>query len=146
MKKNLVILFSIMLAILLVTNCKKQENNSPVINNFELGSGHGDRRNDGSAYLGRDIHIAGEIVAYNKICSITVSISSDEEGAWNKVFTFDAYNGQLNASYHEHVDIPENVKIGVYDFVFKVLDKKGFSTVLNKKLYIKERPTRPTKQ
>lgn len=150
--KNLIKFLFVFLALgIVATSCDKDDddNRNPEIKNFELGSGHdGDTRNNATGYPGRDIHVAAEIFAKNKIDKIVITIheegehhdhattKADETKEWEVTETYTDDNGQLNAAFHKHIDIPRNAEPGDYHFHFKVVDMQGLTTEINRELKI----------
>lgn len=124
---------------LFLFSCSKDDDNdpigaAPVISNFEYGQGsaHG---HDHVAYKGSDIHMEAKIFAENKIASIEVDIHShglqpkpgEEEWHFNRVFT-DAKYQVINATFHEHIDVPQNIPAGEYHVELRVTDSMGNTT------------------
>ncbi len=151
--KNLMKFLFVFLGVAIVTACHddKDEDFTPTITNLEVGSGHGHGlHNNGTAYIGRDFHMAADILAPNKIEKIELIIhgegahqknKGEEHDEWGHI-VFYGYKGQINAKFHEHVDIPKTVKAGDYHFHFKVIDKKGLTTEVKRDLKIVEKPNK----
>lgn len=134
---------------LAITSCSDDDDNvkneKPVITNLELGSSH-DNPKEAVGYLGKDIHVAADIVAKNKIEKVIVEIHHEhdhgarmEEKEWKFTKEFPSYAGQVNAMFHQHIDVPSDIEEGEYHFHLKVVDKKGVSEVVEKELIIKKK-------
>ncbi len=149
-------LFVFLLAGMIATSCSDDDKNdlTPKIKNLEVGSGHGHgKENDAKAYIGKDLHLSADILAPNKIAKIEVVFHKEGEhhkhaekheekehkDKWGH-FEFKDYNGQVNAKFHKHIDIPEMVTSGDYHFHFKVVDTKGVTAEIKKELKILEKP------
>lgn len=126
---------------LFMVACSKDDDPvpSPTINLTELGSG-----NNKIGYAGHDLHIDAAIIAPGKIASIKLEIHGDGADSWafENLYT-GSYAGLINASFHEHVDIPENAAPGHYHVHFVITDQKGKQTKLEADLEIKADPTLP---
>lgn len=118
-------------------SCSNDDNptgNAPVISGFEYGEGSS-HSTEPVAYKGSDLHMEAEILAENTISSITVDIHAhdltpaEDEVEWDfeKTYT-DAKYQVINADFHEHIDIPENIPTGKYHVTLTVTDKLGNST------------------
>ncbi|WP_418513050.1 DUF4625 domain-containing protein [Corallibacter sp.] len=107
---------------------------APEISNFEYGEGSA-HSTDPIAYKGSDIHLEAEIYAENVISSISVDIHAHDleagpgETPWDFEQTFNDANYQvINADFHEHIDIPNNIPAGEYHITLTVVDALGNST------------------
>lgn len=152
--KKLTKLFVLLLTVgLLAISCSKEEEekNYPKISNFELGSGHyGNQKNNAKGLVGRDIHIAAEIFASNKIEKVVVVIhpkgehqhdgkNEEHKDEWEVKKEYTDLAGQINGTFHQHIDIPKETEPGIYHFHFKVVDKKGLTTKIDRDLTIIEK-------
>lgn len=157
MKNNIKKTIFFVAFVALLSSCTNDEdpvvvgNKKPTISNFEYGSGHGDTYKEGIGYIGRDIHIEGKINAPNKIQSIIVEIHKEghDHGAkgdkeWEFRKKYDEFNGQINPTFHKHVDIPETAEAGEYHFHFKVTDLAGLIVEIKKDIQIKKVAVDPT--
>jgi len=120
-------------------SCSNDDDNgpvthAPVISNFEYGEGS-EHSEDQFAYKGSDIHMEADIYAENVISSITVEIHAhdltpgEDEVDWDFEQTFTEANYQvINATFHEHIDVPSNIPAGEYHIVLTVVDELGNST------------------
>ncbi|MDR2284223.1 MAG: DUF4625 domain-containing protein [Sphingobacterium sp.] len=108
---------------------------NPFIENFELGSGHdaGDRINR-IAYIGKDVHIQGDIYCLvNRLSSIRIEIVQDVAAnprILTKIYDtetgyFGAIGGTRNDHFHQHIDIPADMPEGKYNFSILVTDRQG---------------------
>lgn len=142
--KNLIKFLFVFLALgVVAVSCNDDDDEKlpPVISGLEVGHSHANAAsaNDHVGHLGEDLHVAAKIVAGNKIEKIIVTIHEEghhhhaatkaETVEWevNNVYT-EKYAGQINATFHEHIDIPANAEAGDYHFHIKVVDKAGLST------------------
>lgn len=120
-------------------SCSSDDDNNPVasppeISNFEFGEGSS-HSTEQVAYKGSDIHMEAEIFAENVISSISLDIHAhdlplgDGEVEWDFEQTFTSENYQvINATFHEHVDVPTNIPSGEYHITLTVVDELGNST------------------
>lgn len=137
--KNLLIFVSLLV---FVASCSKKEDKvvpKPQIKSLEVGEGatHG---NDATAYIGSDIHIEGSIVAAGKIDYIQITIHPEGGGAGGFEFDkkFTNHKGEINANFHQHIDVPATAKEGEYHFHFKVVDQQGKTAEKEVELKIKK--------
>ncbi|GAA5025242.1 hypothetical protein GCM10011506_09590 [Marivirga lumbricoides] len=115
-------------AIIIVTACSKDDEASiapePSISEVEVGSG-----NNGIGVIGRDFHLNVEVLAGNKIDSITIKIQPLPEETYTSDWRFELnwleFKGAKNATVHKHFDIPEDAVEGKYDFIIIVKDENG---------------------
>lgn len=141
--RNLIKFLFVFLALsVVVASCKDDDEDlTPVISNLEVGHNHDNAAssNDHVGHLGEDLHVEASILAKNKIAKIVVTIHEEghHEHATTKAETIewevnttytDKYAGQINATFHEHIDIPANAEAGDYHFHIKVVDQAGLST------------------
>ncbi len=133
------ILTLLALSSLTLTSCGSDDDDSvaqaPVISEFLYGEGsaHSDDR---IGYKGSDLHIEAEILAEATVSSIVLEIHAHDlspgegEVEWDYEHTYtDATYQVINASFHEHVDIPTNIPVGEYHVELTVMDAQGNSTV-----------------
>ncbi|WP_246124862.1 DUF4625 domain-containing protein, partial [Algibacter pacificus] len=107
---------------------------APQISNFEFGEGS-EHSTEQVAFKGSDIHLEAEINAEAKVSRISLSIHAhdltvaDNEVEWDfeQVFT-DAKYLVINPTFHEHVDVPDNIPAGEYHIELVVTDELGNST------------------
>lgn len=127
-KYNLIIVS--ILAIVLVTACKKEEDKAlPEINNFELGYD-----NSKTALAGEELHMDGGVVAEAGINTIAITIHPEEGhlkdgGEWEVDTVYSRFSGLKNTDFHEHIDVPADADTGHYHFHFVVTDMDGYQTV-----------------
>ncbi|PTB96825.1 hypothetical protein C9994_05550 [Marivirga lumbricoides] len=115
-------------AIIIVTACSKDDETSvapkPSISEVEIGSG-----NNGIGIIGRDFHLNAEVLAGNKIDSVTIRIDQLPEESYSSDWRFELswpeFKGAKNATVHKHFDIPEDAVEGKYDFTIIVKDENG---------------------
>lgn len=139
-KLNTYPLWMILVGIMLLSSCKKDETVSkPEITQFELGL-----ENSETGYVGADLHIEAEIVAAGTISSIFVEIHPEREEksthqllfAWELDTTYTTFDGLKNTLFHEHVTIPAEADTGMYHFHFVVTDKQGYQTTIERDLHV----------
>jgi hypothetical protein len=141
MKQLKLISFVLVLA-LAFQSCKKDEddeNNPPVISNFELGY-----EDSGEAFLGADLHIEAEIVAEAKIDRIQLTIHPEgehdksvaHEEEWEVDTTYTKFNGLKNTEFHEHLEVPFEAEEGHYHFHFAVIDMDGNTKEIERELHV----------
>lgn len=117
-----------------MVSCSEDDDPSPeapVISNFSFGQGS-DHGTGQVAYKGSDLHMEADIVAEANVSSISVSIhghdltpaEGEEEWDFEQSFTDDKYLVK-NATFHEHIDIPENIPAGEYHITLTVTDDAG---------------------
>lgn len=107
---------------------------APTISNFEYGEGSS-HSTEPVGYIGSDIHLEAEIYAEATISSISVEIHAhdltpgDGEVEWDfeQIFTGNKYL-VANPTFHEHIDIPDNIPAGEYHIVLTATDELGNST------------------
>ncbi len=142
--------FSALMAVLLLflNSCSSDDDSiltsAPVISNFEYGEGD-DHSTDHFAYKGSDIHIEAEIYAEAKVSSISLSIHAhdltpaDGEVDWDfeQVYTDSDYL-VINPTFHEHIDVPNNIPSGEYHIELTVTDELGNSTEVEGHIQILE--------
>lgn len=134
LKSNSLQLFAtVMMAFsVLFTSCSKDDADTvdkPVITDMEVGSS-----NSHVGYIGSDLHVEAEIEASGKIKSITIAIHKEDGSGWTFSENFDDYSGQLNATFHKHIDIPADAATGSYHFHFTVTDMQGNQTTVEEEL------------
>lgn len=131
---------------LVFNSCKKDKEAvpAPKVTITELGHG-----NSKKVAVGSDLHVEADILAEGKIKIITVEIHKEEEGhksasdhdnKLNLTVTYNEFQGQKNAKFHKHVDIPANAEVGHYHFHFKVVDMEGQETIKEEELEIIKQP------
>jgi len=145
-KNYLKSLIAILLIAVFFVSCEDDEVKMPEISNLELGYD-----NSRTGYLGSDLHIDADIIAENRIDRIVVEIHyegdhhhkksfvlahSDHE--WEFEHTYTEFQGLKNTKFHEHIDIPLDVKPGEYHFHFKVIDMEGYTAEIEEDLEISE--------
>ena len=113
---------------MLLSSCEENDEveikPEPSINEVEIGSG-----NNGTGVIGRDFHFNAEVIAGDKIDSVSLQIvpRADEtySGEWSFEILYMQYKGAKNATIHKHFDIPEDAVEGKYDFLITVTDENG---------------------
>ncbi|WP_335967084.1 DUF4625 domain-containing protein [Galbibacter sp. PAP.153] len=132
---------------IVLSSCSSDDDNglslkAPEISNFEYGEGS-EHSTDQVAYKGSDVHMEAEINAEATVSSIVVSIHShdltpaegEEEWDFEQTFTDEKYL-VINPTFHEHIDVPENIPSGEYHVVLTVNDEAGNSTEVEGHLQI----------
>ncbi|WP_186757837.1 DUF4625 domain-containing protein [Echinicola salinicaeni] len=107
----------------------------PQITNIEIGY---DNQKEG--IVGEDFHFNADIVAGEKIETLTVQILQKQDQSyteeWEYFVEWNEYKGLKNTNVHKHFTIPENAPIGIYDFIFTVVDTNGVQIKIKEELYI----------
>lgn len=139
MKLNIKSLSLFVLAAASLASCSSDDDaalvaGAPEITDLEYGKGssHGEGQ---VAYKGADLHLEAAIYAEAGVSSIAVSIHAhdlelaegEEEWDFEKTFTDEKYR-VLNPTFHEHIDVPENIPSGAYHLTLTVTDANGNST------------------
>ncbi|WP_434036747.1 DUF4625 domain-containing protein [Formosa sp. 4Alg 33] len=139
MKANFKLLVLFLSLGLFLQSCSSDDDgattNAPVITNFEFGEGS-EHSTDPVAYRGSDLHLEAEIYAENVVSSITLKIHSHDditlsegEEAWELTQVYDDASYQvINATFHEHIDIPVTAPAGEYHVELIVVDELGNSS------------------
>ena len=136
MKTNFKVLAVTAIFGLLLNSCSSDDSevlDAPVISSFEYGEGS-THSTDLVAYKGSDIHLEAVISAEAVVSSITLSIHAhdltpgEDEVDWDfeQVFT-DANYLVINPTFHEHVDIPNNIPAGEYHDVLITTESVALS-------------------
>lgn len=105
--------------------------NGPEILSFEYGAG-ASHSSEPVAYKGSDIHMEAEIHAEAAVASIIVEIHAhglalgegEEEWVFEQTYTNTKYQ-VINPTFHEHIDVPDNIPSGEYHIELKVVDTHG---------------------
>lgn len=114
-----------LLAATCLFSCKKEDApvlEKPVVTINEVGS-----NNSRIAYTGNNLHLDAEVKAPGKVASIKLQITlADSNYGWDVVKTYTTpYAGVKNADFHEHIDVPENARPGMYTLLIVVTDEAG---------------------
>jgi hypothetical protein len=114
-----------LLAATCLFSCKKEDTpvlEKPVVTINEVGS-----NNSRIAYTGNNLHLDAEVKAPGKVASIKLQITlADSNYGWDVVKTYTTpYAGVKNADFHEHIDVPENARPGMYTLLIVVTDEAG---------------------
>jgi uncharacterized membrane protein len=117
----------------------ENETEKPVISQLIIGI-----ENNHQAYIGSDLHVEAEIVAAGKIATVTVEIHS-EGGSGDEIEAkYTDYEGQNNATFHKHIEIPDDTRAGEYHFHLTVTDMEGNSTTVEEDVDIEAAPVNIT--
>lgn len=120
----------------LFTSCSKDDDDiilsKPLITNLEVGSG-----NSHIGTIGSDLHLEADVEAAGKISTIEVEIHKEGGSGWEFHKVYDEFAGQLNTTFHKHIDIPSSAEPGHYHLHFKVTDQQGQVTVKEEELELK---------
>lgn len=118
---------------LVFNSCKKDKPiiPAPKITITELG-----HENSKKVVAGTDLHVEADIVAEGKIKIVVLEIhkekgghkSASESQEWKLENIYNEFQGQKNAKFHKHVDVPATAQAGHYHFHFKVVDMEGKET------------------
>jgi hypothetical protein len=116
---------TITIAVVGLTSCTSEDKVSakPVISGLELG-----KDNSHKAKIGDELHMDAEIVAEGLIKLVEVEMHLEGATGEHIDAEFPKYNGQKNADFHEHIEIPATAKEGEYHFHIKVVDQEGQTT------------------
>jgi hypothetical protein len=108
--------------ITLSISCKKNNVESPVITDFELGI---DNSNQG--YVGTGTHVEAQVEAEGRIEKIEIHIHPEDApgSTWEEEIEYTDAQGLRNTTFHEHFDIPADAAEGTYHFHFEVYDQEG---------------------
>jgi hypothetical protein len=144
MKQYLIIsIFISFMLIIAACNKEEKETAAPLINSFEIGSGH-DHGGDQKVHRGEDMHIESEIYAEGKVLRIVLEIHPEGEHdkkvvewEFDSIYT-DKYSGAINIEFHEHLDVPVWADTGHYHVDFTVIDETGKSTYLEDEVEVLE--------
>lgn len=109
-------------AVLGLSSCDK-EKDPPTISNLEVGE-----NNSKTATIGDELHLDAEIDAPGKIDKIVVELHPEGGSGDDIEAEFTKYAGQLNADFHDHIEIPSTAEAGEYHFHLKVTDEEGQTT------------------
>jgi hypothetical protein len=123
---------------MLATACQKEDNNPPVISNFEVGLS-----NSHIAYVGADLHLEADIMAQHNIQTVEVRIHVEDASLvpsgiipWEVDSVYTQFSGLKNTLFHEHVGIPSEVYVGAYHLHFVVTDMDGNQTDMEAELQL----------
>lgn len=99
--------------------------------------GHHGSHAGNTIHAGDELHLAAEIIAPNKIDFLNVDIYSKTTPTKSIVRkSFPSYKGQINAHFHEHIDIPKDTTPGDYVVSISVASPKSFPKVAEAPLKI----------
>ena len=146
MNKKILSMLTVFAMVVFVSCSDDDDFPAPVISNLEIGYD-----NNKVGYRGHELHIDANIVAEGRIDRIILEIHYEGEGdhksgqngdhddhAWEFEHTWTEFSGLLNTSFHEHIDIPHDAKLGDYHFHFKVIDQQGKVTDIETEFEVKE--------
>lgn len=115
-----------LLSITLFTSCSSDDNSNSVAGNIEINLtevGHG---TPAHAHAGEDLHLEAEILASQKIGTVSVELQHKSNTSAPIIRTsFTDYVGLLNATFHKHIDIPATQPAGQYNLRLTVTDQDG---------------------
>lgn len=129
---------------LILFSCKKEDRAEmivePAIAIREVGA-----NNSKEAYAGTDLHIDAGVNAPGRIASIKVQITlATTNYGWDFRKTYiESYAGLKQAGFHEHINIPQDARAGVYHLLIIVTDESGRKTEGKVNFEIKVDPTLP---
>lgn len=107
-------------------SCSKEEAQKvvekPTVLLKEVGT-----KNSRVAYAGQDLHLDAEVIASEKIAHIKLQITRAETNyGWDFIKTYtEGYAGLKNAEFHEHVDVPDDARPGIYTVLLIATDERG---------------------
>jgi len=125
--------------------CEKKEDAPAVIEKPTLTINEVGTKNSKVAHAGQDLHIDADISAPGGIRNIKLQITlAETDYGWDFTKTYtDGYEGAKNANFHVHVDVPENVRPGVYTLLIIATDEQGQRTQGKVDFEVKRDPTLP---
>lgn len=122
-------------ALIFTTSCKNDDdapNDTIQIQLTEVGTA-----NSGEAVAGSDVHLDAEIIASARIANVIVEIHNETDASIPEITQeFSDYNGQINANFHQHIDIPADYPAGEYHLHLTVIDANGNSETAEAELVI----------
>jgi hypothetical protein len=135
MKTKVLLMALAITSALFVTSCDDDNSTSkPKVEITELGYD-----NSGIGYVGTELHIEAEIEAEAGIKKVEIEVhpegehhksaTDEHEDEWEETYTFE-YDGELNTTFHQHIDIPTYAEVGHYHFHFVVSDMDGRQTAV----------------
>lgn len=105
------------------------------ITNIEVG-------HDNIAFKGMPLHVEIDIIAPERIRSVSIAIHSESvNNGWKFNQLYLEYDGLLNVTFHKDIDIPDLVTPGIYHFLFTVVDHSGQSKEIETNFELKDKPT-----
>jgi len=133
-------------ATLSLFSCEKNEDapatavEKPTLTINEVGV-----KNSKLAYPGQDLHIDADIAAPGGIRNIKLQITlAQTDYGWDFAKTYaDGYAGAKNASFHIHVDVPEDARPGIYTLLIIVTDGQDQRTQQKTEFEVKRDPALP---
>ncbi|SDR00684.1 protein of unknown function [Chryseobacterium soldanellicola] len=118
--------------LLLITSCRNDDEQmqpQPNIIALEVGLG-----NSHTSYIGSDIHIEAEIEASGKINTVEVEVFKKDGAGWQTKKVYSEFSGQLNTTFHKHIDVAPDAAPGNYVLRMKVTDMLGQSRTVDEDL------------
>lgn len=112
-----------------VSSCKDDNNNHENNHDISIKLEEVGLENSKEAVAGSDLHVEAEVIALAKIKAVKVEIAD----AGNKVQVAADYSDHpqyvnvINATFHEHIDLPGTLPAGNYTLRMTVTDMKGNS-------------------
>ncbi|MFW5726091.1 MAG: DUF4625 domain-containing protein [Bacteroidota bacterium] len=145
--KLLTTLSIFVLALMVLVSCNEDDDfSAPAITDLEIG-----HENSKVGYPGSQLHIEAMIVAEGRIDQIVVEIhpegnhhhksgqgTDNGHQEWDFEYIWTEFNGLLNTTFHEHIEIPLEAGLGHYHFHLQVIDMQGKTTVLETEFEVKE--------
>lgn len=146
-KKLFSILAIFTMALFVIVSCSDDDDfPAPVISDLEIGY-----ENSKVGYQGGDLHIDAEIVAQGRIDRIVVELhyegehtdhksgqNANDDHGWEFEYAWTEFDGLLNTTFHEHIEIPLDAELGSYHFHFKVIDLQGKVTEIETEFEVKD--------
>lgn len=124
-------------ALFLFASCSSDDDSQPPLETLTIELtevGHG---TPAHVHAGSDLHLEAEIIASARIASIKVEIHHENDSSAPEIIKeFSNYNGQINALFHEHIDIPANQPAGDYHLHLTVIDQAGNTKTVEAELEI----------
>lgn len=117
-----------LLSITLFTSCSSDDNSNPVTGSIEINLTEVGHATPAHAHAGEDLHLEAEILASQKIATVSVELQHESNSSAPIIRTsFTDYAGLLNATFHKHIDIPATQPSGHYHLRLTVTDQDGNS-------------------
>ena len=128
--KITVLAFLFLSGIVLLNSCNKEEEIAkPQITLTELGLD-----NSKIGYIGSDLHVEADLIAEGKIKNVSIIIHPEDSATWEFDSVYTKFSGLKNATFHEHIEIPESADAGHYHFHLVVTDNEGNQTTAESEL------------
>lgn len=130
-------ILSILFVAASVTSCSDDDNASPAATLTVALTEVGHGGTPPHAHAGEDLHLEAEILASARIASVVLEIHSETDPSAPEITaTYSDYNGLINATFHQHIDIPATQPAGTYHLHLTVTDEAGNTETAESELEI----------